>query len=105
MTDSGRTVPDRWHQQPELLLATPRSTRSRRRSPREFDKQAQIELQQQADKILWDDFYGVTIFQFPGVTAYSDRVTNIDPSILAPTIFWNAWDWEVTDAGTPTEEG
>ena len=71
----------------------------------EFDKQAQIELQQQADKILWDDFFGVTIFQFPGVTAYSDRVTNIDPSILAPTIFWNAWDWEVTDAGTPTEEG
>ena len=32
---------------------------------------------QEADKILWEDFYGVTIFQFPGVTAYSDRVTNI----------------------------
>jgi peptide/nickel transport system substrate-binding protein len=66
----------------------------------EFDVDKQIELKTQADKILWDDFYGVTIFQFPGVTAYSDRVTNIDPSILAPTIFWNAWDWEVTDAGT-----
>jgi peptide/nickel transport system substrate-binding protein len=71
----------------------------------EFDLQKQIELKQQADKILWDDFFGVTIFQFPGVTAFSDRVTNIDPSILAPTIFWNAWDWEVTDAGAPEEEG
>jgi peptide/nickel transport system substrate-binding protein len=71
----------------------------------EFDPQKQIEIKQEADKILWEDFYGVTNFQFPGVTAYSDRVTNISPSILAPTIFWNAWDWEVTDAGTPTEEG
>ena len=66
----------------------------------EFDAEKQITLQQDLDKALWDDFYGVTIFQFPEVTAFSDRVTNIDPSILAPTIFWNAWDWEVTDGGT-----
>ncbi|WP_251450338.1 ABC transporter family substrate-binding protein [Microbacterium sp. Marseille-Q6648] len=65
-----------------------------------FDAEQQITLQQELDRLLWEDFYGVTIFQFPEVTAYSDRVTNIDPSILAPTIFWNAWDWEVTDAGT-----
>lgn len=65
----------------------------------EFDAEKQMEIKQEADKILWNDFYGVTIFQFPSVTAYSDRVTNIDPSILAPTIFWNAWDWEVTDSG------
>lgn len=63
-----------------------------------FDADAQIELQVEMDRMLWEDFYGVTIFQFPEVTAFSDRVTNIDPSILAPTIFWNAWDWEVTDA-------
>ncbi len=66
----------------------------------EFDAEKQITLQQELDKALWDDFYGVTIFQFPEVTAFSDRVTNIDPSILAPTIFWNAWDWEVTDGGS-----
>jgi peptide/nickel transport system substrate-binding protein len=65
----------------------------------EFDEQAKIDLQIELDTALWGDFYGVTIFQFPEVTAISDRVTNIDPSILAPTIFWNAWDWEVTDAG------
>ena len=66
----------------------------------EFDAEAQIELQQEMDRLLWEDFYGVTIFQFPEVTAFSDRVTNIDASILAPTIFWNAWDWEVTDGGS-----
>jgi len=65
----------------------------------EFDADKQIELQQEMDKILWGDYYGVTIFQFPGVTAFSDRVEGIDPSILAPTIFWNAWDWAVTDSG------
>ena len=63
---------------------TLRSTRSPRRSPREFDKDKQIALMQEADKLLWEDFFGVTIFQFPGVTAYSDRVTNISPSILVP---------------------
>lgn len=63
-----------------------------------FDADAQIELQVEMDRLLWEDFYGVTIYQFPEVTAFSDRVTNIDPSILAPTIFWNAWDWEVADA-------
>ena len=44
-----------------------------------------------------DDFYGVTIFQFPAVTAFSDRVTNINPGPLSPTIFWNVWDWEPTE--------
>ncbi|NYE19891.1 ABC transporter family substrate-binding protein [Microbacterium immunditiarum] len=66
----------------------------------EFDVDAQIDIQKQIDALLWGDFYGVTIFQFPGVTAFSDRVEGIDPSILAPTIFWNAWDWSVTDGGS-----
>jgi peptide/nickel transport system substrate-binding protein len=65
----------------------------------EFDEQNKIDLQIQMDAALWADFYGVTIFQFPEVTAISDRVTNVESSILAPTVFWNAWDWEVTDAG------
>ncbi len=61
----------------------------------EFDPAAQIEILKQIDKILWEDFYGVTIFQFPAVTAYDQNaITNISPSTLAPTIFWNIWDWE-----------
>ena len=65
---------------------------------KEFDPAKQIELQQKLDKAIWDAYYGVTIFQFPSVTAFSDRVEGIDPSILSPTIFWNVWDWSVTDA-------
>ena len=66
----------------------------------EFDAERQVEIKQEADQILWSDFYGVTIFQFPAVTGISDRVEGIDASILAPTIFWNTWDWAVTDAGS-----
>ncbi len=63
-----------------------------------LDPERQIEIQIEVDKLLMDDFYGVTIFQFPGVTAFSDRVSNVDPGPLSPTIFWNVWDWEPTEA-------
>lgn len=61
---------------------------------KEFDVAKQNEILKQIDKILWDDFYGVTIFQFPAVTAYDQNaIEGIAPSTLAPTIFWNIWDW------------
>jgi peptide/nickel transport system substrate-binding protein len=69
----------------------------------EFDPEAQIEIQLQIDKLLMDDFYGLTIFQFPATVAYSDRVSNIDPSTLAPTIFWNVWEWEPTESNVVEE--
>ena len=61
---------------------------------KEFDTDKQIDIEKQIDKLLWSDFYGVTIFQFPAVTAYDpNAISGIDPSTLAPTIFWNIWDW------------
>ncbi len=61
---------------------------------KEFDSAKQIEIEKQIDKLLWSDFYGVTIFQFPAVTAYDQTaIENISPSTLAPTIFWNIWEW------------
>lgn len=67
---------------------------------KEFDPAAQIEILKQIDKLLWDDFYGVTIFQFPAVTAYDQNaIANISPSPLSPTIFWNIWEWSPVEAG------
>ena len=68
---------------------------------KEFDTDKQIEIEKKIDKLLWDDFYGVTIFQFPAVTAYDQTaIENISPSTLAPTIFWNIWEWSpVTTEG------
>jgi len=68
---------------------------------KEFDPAKQIDIEKKIDKLLWDDFYGVTIFQFPAVTAYDQNaIENISPSTLAPTIFWNIWEWSpVTTEG------
>jgi peptide/nickel transport system substrate-binding protein len=63
-----------------------------------LDADRQVEIQIEIDTLLMADFYGLTIFQFPGVTAFSDRVTNVSPGPLSPTIFWNAWDWEPTES-------
>ena len=65
----------------------------------EFDPAKQIELQKQIDKLLWSDFYGVTIFQFPAVTAFDQtKIQNVSAGPLAPTIFWNIWEWEPVTA-------
>ena len=60
------------------------------------DEAKQLELQVQIEKILFDDAIGITIFQFPGATISNEtRVTNIDPATLAPTMFYNFWNWKV----------
>jgi peptide/nickel transport system substrate-binding protein len=37
------------------------------------------------------------LYQFPSVTGVSDSVSGVDPSVIAPTIFWNIWDWELNN--------
>lgn len=49
---------------------------------------------EQVDKILWGDAYGVTLFQHPNVTAYSNDLKNIKDAPLSPNVFWNFFDWE-----------
>lgn len=62
------------------------------------DEERQLELLKEIDRLLVEDAFGITIFQFPEVTAFSDRVSGIDSSPLAPTVFWNVWDWTPTEA-------
>lgn len=59
----------------------------------ELDPDRQIEIQIEVEKELWNDAYGTVIFQFPGLTWWDSGVTGIDPSPLAPTYFWNFWEW------------
>lgn len=63
-----------------------------------FDEDRQIELLQQIDAELWNDAYGITVFQFPGVTVYDADMTGVSTSPLSPTIFWNYWEWGVPAA-------
>ena len=61
----------------------------------EIDPAKQAELLGQMEKQLVDDAFGLSIFQFPSVTAYSDKLAGIDPITIAPTIFWNFWEWKI----------
>jgi peptide/nickel transport system substrate-binding protein len=61
----------------------------------EFDRAKQVELLTTIEKNLWADAYGVTVFQFPGVTAYNkNKVSGVVPAPLAPMFFWNFWEWK-----------
>jgi peptide/nickel transport system substrate-binding protein len=61
----------------------------------EFDRTKQVELLTTVEKNLWADAYGVTVFQFPGVTAYNkNKVSGVVPAPLSPMFFWNFWEWK-----------
>jgi peptide/nickel transport system substrate-binding protein len=61
-----------------------------------LDEAKQLELQTSIEKILYQDAVGITIFQFPTANiSNKTRVTNLDPAVLAPTMFYGFWDWEV----------
>ncbi len=59
----------------------------------ELDPDRQVEIQIEVEKHLWADGYGTTIFQFPGLAWWDAGVSGIAPSPLAPTMFWNYWQW------------
>ncbi|MGH9271445.1 MAG: ABC transporter substrate-binding protein, partial [Ilumatobacteraceae bacterium] len=56
------------------------------------DAEAQQALLVQIESQLYEDAFGVPIFQHPGLTAWnSNYVTNVSDIPLAPTVFWNFW--------------
>ena len=51
-------------------------------------------LSTELEKQLVDSAFGLPIFQFPGLTIYRDSVSGVSNTTVAPTVFWNYWDWE-----------
>lgn len=62
---------------------------------KELDPANQQKINEQIEKILADDAFGIVIFQFPGVTAHDEALQGIAPISIAPTIFWNFWEWKL----------
>jgi peptide/nickel transport system substrate-binding protein len=58
-----------------------------------FDKAKQLTLLETIEKNLYDDAYGVVIFQFPDVVGYSNKIKHVSDAPLSPTVFWNFYDW------------
>jgi peptide/nickel transport system substrate-binding protein len=58
-----------------------------------FDADRQQEILKTIDKSLYDDAYGLAVFLFPQITAYDSELEGIASAGLAPTFFWNYWEW------------
>ena len=63
------------------------------------DQAEQQSILEQVEKLLVDDAFGLTIFQFPSVSAWSSNLSGVDPIAISPTILWNFWEWEITTEG------
>ena len=61
----------------------------------ETDSAAQDKLQVEIDKLIWDSFYGLPLFQSPGVDAYADTVTGVQYMPNQTGVWWNFWEWEI----------
>ncbi len=60
----------------------------------ETDPARQSELLIEIEQQLWADAFGVTIFQFPAVSAYnSNYVSGVKDLSLTPYFFHNFWEW------------
>ena len=47
------------------------------------------------EKDLVDNAFGLTLYQFPGVTSWNgNRVTGVSTIPLSPSVFFNFWEWE-----------
>jgi len=57
------------------------------------DQAKQTEIMTEIEKTLIADAYGTTIFQFPGLTVSSAKISGVKPSPLSPNYFWNFWEW------------
>lgn len=65
----------------ELLVAT--------------EQAKQTEILGKIEKLLVDDAFGSSIFQFPEITTVSNKLKNVSAVSLAPNFFWNPWEWEL----------
>lgn len=67
----------------------------------ETDPAKQGEILGQVEKHLVDDAFGVTLFQFPGVTAWNPaHIGNVQKISLSPTIFYGYWEWTPGDTAS-----
>jgi peptide/nickel transport system substrate-binding protein len=58
------------------------------------DPARQDEILLEVESILFEDGFGLPIFQFPEITAYnSTYVENVSSIPLSPTVLFEVWNW------------
>lgn len=69
------------------------------------DRAKQLELRRRIDAILFEDAYGLPLYQNPVIVAHDDTVRGIALAPLAPGILWNVWEWEPVVEESPSPTG
>lgn len=59
----------------------------------EYDTDAQLEIINDIETILWDDLVTIPLFSHPGTAAWSDNLENVVPNPAQTEIVWNMWEW------------
>ncbi|MFF2344388.1 ABC transporter family substrate-binding protein [Pseudarthrobacter sp. NPDC058119] len=56
----------------------------------------QDELLAEIDKHVWEDAYGLPLYQTLGTTAFSSRVAGVKSSPGPLGVWWNVWEWRLS---------
>ena len=59
------------------------------------DRAKQTELQTKIDKLIFDDHYGLPLFQSVGVEAHSAKIGGVEYMPNQTGVWWNFWEWTV----------
>ena len=62
---------------------------------RTTDLAKQDELLAEIDKQVWENAYGLPLYQTVGTTAFNARITGVKPSPGPLGVWWNVWDWRL----------
>jgi peptide/nickel transport system substrate-binding protein len=61
------------------------------------DPARQDEILVEIESVLFEDAFGLPIFQFPQITAFNTTyVSGVSDIPISPTVFFNVWEWEAT---------
>ena len=66
----------------------------------ENDGDERAALLGEIDAALWDDAYGLPLYQFPSLVAVRGGIENVSPSPLTPGLTWNVWEWQPQSKAT-----
>ncbi|WP_028279064.1 ABC transporter family substrate-binding protein [Arthrobacter sp. H5] len=61
------------------------------------DEARQDELSTIVDRRLFETAFGLPLFQGPGFVAVADRVQGVEFNPTQTGVFWNVWEWSVTE--------
>jgi peptide/nickel transport system substrate-binding protein len=60
------------------------------------DTTEQVKLLSQIEKKMFDDGFGLPIFEFPSANiSNKKRIQNVNPGTYLPVMFYGYWDWKV----------